>query len=38
MAVIDVNGRNGQNKYMNELNGVKDLEGRISGLAQINSS
>ena len=35
MAVIDANGRDGKNKYMNELQGVKDLEGRISGLAQI---
>lgn len=35
LEVIEANGKDGQQKYLHKLNGIRDLEGRVSGLAKI---
>ncbi len=35
LEVIEANGRDGQQKYLQKLSNIPDLEGRVSGLARI---
>jgi len=35
LEVIEANGKDGQQKYLHRLDGIRDLEGRVSGLAKI---